>query len=135
MQISIVWKSTLLLVTVKINPYCMIMIADCVRISGIWSSKAEFILERKAFSIAFSHTHYHFFRSWAFNWQTDIKMLCQEWCRSMSWKKKVQLSISYTWHMSFENALQVCFIAQQRCWVWMEMIQLTTQRWKKMPAF
>ena len=57
--------------------------------------------------------------------------LFQERCRSMSWKKFNFDAHDTGFNWSSENALHECFIAEQWHEVWMEMLQLTAQCWKK----
>ena len=63
-------------------------------------------------------------------------MVSKEWSCSMNWKKVhlKQLKWCFTlmtqFYWSPENALYACFIAKRWRWVWLEMLQLTTQLWK-----
>ena len=145
--------------------------------SFTFTGKFEFILHHKVIFYGFL-TCASLFKVISI-YSIDIKMLSQEPCCSMSWKK-VQLEHSLgkwrrhsivqhvrfgskqtiitltlrsvfdtnnrimTFHFpskfqacdswfywSLENTLRDCFVTEWWHWVWMEILQLTAQHWKK----
>ena len=81
----------------------------------------------------FSHAHFRFRGCECISDRSISKWLSKERSCSMNWKKVhlKQLKWCFTqFYWSPENALYACFIAKRWRWVWLEMLQLTTQLWK-----